>query len=179
MLRLVPTSKALFVLDALLGALTNKSAFKRRLAYVALVVSVYLFYSTLFHHVKARPTTLAPSKLELEDAAAAAYSPTPPTPDQQRDYVKLVELIDSKSSAYPATIFQERALASDSSRVVGVTAVVLHWKRRKGLQLVLQHITRYPFIREVIIWNNMGGVDLVAEVREAVGAVGTVADTGS
>ncbi|KAL8279221.1 hypothetical protein RQP46_008477 [Phenoliferia psychrophenolica] len=162
LLRSIPTSRALYVVDALLSAFTSKSVLKRRAAYVALVVTLYLFYSTLFHHAVARPTLPTPTKLELEDAAAAAYVPAPPTPEQQREHVRLTGLIESKSSAYPATFFHDRALASDSSRVVGVTAVVLHWKRRKGLQLVLQHISKYPFIREIIIWNNRAGVDLVA-----------------
>ena len=145
--------------------------FKRRAAYTALVVVLYLFYSTIFHHVAAGPALPAPSKLELQDAVEATYVPVPPTPVQLSEYSRLVSLIESKHSAYPAAFFHDRALASDSSRVVGVTAVVLHWKRRKGLQLVLQHISKYPFIREIIIWNNRAGVDLVAEVDLVLAAV--------
>ncbi|KAK4704768.1 hypothetical protein P7C70_g1437, partial [Phenoliferia sp. Uapishka_3] len=162
LLRLVPTSRALLVLDTLLAALTSKSTFKRRGSYFMLVLSFYLAYSIISPFSKPRHTLSPRSLLDREDAAAASYSPRPPTPEQQLAHSHLTALSESRQSVYPPGIFHERELASDTSHVVGVTAVVLHWKRRQGLQLVLEHISKYPYIREIIIWNNMPGVNLVA-----------------
>ncbi|KAM0752996.1 hypothetical protein T439DRAFT_187316 [Meredithblackwellia eburnea MCA 4105] len=159
----IPTSKALVVLDAILAALTSQSAFKRRSSFAILVLTLYLPYFVLFARPSSRSHITTLSKFDLEDAAAAAYEPLPPTADQNRVYLRLLDIIESRESAFTPAIFQERALASDSTRVVGVTAVLLHWKRRKGLQLVIQHISRYPFIREIIIWNNRPGVHLSAK----------------
>lgn len=46
-----------------------------------------------------------------------------------------------------------------------VTAVLLHWKRTRGLSLVLSHLIRYPYIKEVIVWNNNPNVTVTKEVR--------------
>ena len=35
-----------------------------------------------------------------------------------------------------------------------VTAVVLHFARPRALSLVLRHLSRHAFIREIIVWNN-------------------------
>jgi hypothetical protein len=35
-----------------------------------------------------------------------------------------------------------------------VTAVLLGWKRFESLKFIIQYLTRYPFIKEIIIWNN-------------------------
>jgi hypothetical protein len=152
--------------DTILNLLTHRSATIRRASGLILVLIIYYTGSFFIFLTTAGTTSvIVPTALELEDAAVAAYIPTPATPEQHRVYLKLLELVESRKSAFPAHVFTERALWSDSARVVGVTAVLLHWKRRKGLQLVINHISRYPFIREIIVWNNRVGVDLTNEVR--------------
>ncbi|GAA5996752.1 uncharacterized protein JCM10292_003182 [Rhodotorula paludigena] len=161
----VPATLPVVVLDHILGTLTHTSPTRRRGALVLVLVALFLGVQALS---ALRSTLNAPRippvpQWELDDALAAAYVPTPPTAQQRANHLRLSSLIESRRSAYPAALFTEAALAAESSPVVGVTAVILHWKRRKGLDLVLRHITRYPFIREVIVWNNRPGVDLSVE----------------
>ncbi|ORY89310.1 hypothetical protein BCR35DRAFT_300439 [Leucosporidium creatinivorum] len=167
----VPSSLALVILDTLLASLTHSSPLKRRLALIAFFASIFLSIHVTFslRHALAHPLSLASVKssttttdYEAQDAAALAYIPASPTAAQDRAYQDLLSLIVSRKSAYPGHVFQEKALRTASTKVVGVTAVLLHWKRKKGLDLVLRHITRYPYIREVIIWNNRPGIDLKA-----------------
>jgi hypothetical protein len=35
-----------------------------------------------------------------------------------------------------------------------VTAVILSWKRKEGVKAVVAHLRKYPFIQEILIWNN-------------------------
>ncbi|GAA5875947.1 hypothetical protein JCM8547_008355 [Rhodosporidiobolus lusitaniae] len=164
-LPLIPPVLPLVVLDHTLRTLTHTNPFRRRGALILLVVSYFLFLRLfLALRTSLNPIYLPlPAFWEREDALAQAYVPAPPTAEQKAAYSHLVRMIDERRSAYPASVFRDKALRSDTSPVVGVTAVVLHWKRRKGLELVLKHITRYPFIREVIIWNNRPGVMLHPE----------------
>ncbi|GAA6001447.1 hypothetical protein JCM10207_006671 [Rhodosporidiobolus poonsookiae] len=164
-LPLIPPVLPLVILDNLLRTLTHTSPFRRRGALLLLVLA-YLsgIRALLFLRTSLNPARIPlPPLWETQDALAQRYVPAPPTAEQKAAHAHLVSMIDARRSAYPASVFRERALRSDSSPVVPVTAVVLHWKRRKGLELVLKHITRYPFIREVIIWNNRPGVELKPE----------------
>lgn len=163
---------ALLLVDSLLASLTHPSPFKRRLAFIAFFASIFLSIQftisirhTLAHPIASIPSTSTPTSFELEDAEARSYRPAPPTAAQEKRYEELLELIVSRTSAFPGYVFQDKALKVKSAKVVGATAVLLHWKRKKGLDLVLRHITRYPYIREVIIWNNRPGIDLKRSVR--------------
>lgn len=159
----MPTAFPLVVVDYLLSSLTHVSPFRRRTTLLLLLLSCFLSFRVLLSvRTALNPPRLSPpSPWDLEDALAVNYVPAPPTGVQQAAHTRLVSLIESRKSAYPPSLFREAAL----SPAVGVTAVVLHWKRRKGLDLVIRHITRYPFVREVIVWNNRPGVDLSADVR--------------
>lgn len=146
------------------------------MALFAFFASIYfsIHGAVSLRHALAHPSSLVSIKssttstdYEAQDAAALAYVPAPPTAAQDLAYQDMLSLIVSRKSAYPGHVFQEKALRTASTKVVGVTAVLLHWKRKKGLDLVLRHITRYPYIREVIIWNNRPGIDLKASVRSA------------
>ncbi|GAA5833760.1 hypothetical protein JCM9279_001617 [Rhodotorula babjevae] len=161
----VPSALPLVVVDYLLRSLTHISPFRRRSALLLLILSCFLATRVLLSVRTALnpPRVVPPSPWELEDALALNYVPSPPTGVQQAAHTRLVSLIESRKSAYPHSLFRDAALRSEASPAVGVTAVVLHWKRRKGLELVVRHITRYPFIREVIVWNNRPGVDLSSE----------------
>lgn len=149
---------ALFLVDGVLAALTHRSFFVRRASLVLFVGLYYLFFSTLLSlRVPALSSGSSASKLsayELEDAEAARYKPSPSTPQQRATKNQLDLIIRERRSALDPDDFHEAALSSGSSRVVGVTAVVLNWKRAKGLHMVIEHLSKYPFIREIIIWNN-------------------------
>lgn len=41
-----------------------------------------------------------------------------------------------------------------ASKYVPVTAVILSWKRKEGVKAVVAHLRKYPFIQEILIWNN-------------------------
>ncbi|GAA5892102.1 hypothetical protein JCM5296_004060 [Sporobolomyces johnsonii] len=164
----IPRTLPLAILDYLLLTLTHRSPFRRRIALVLLVVAIVLSFRALVDlRSFLNPPRVPPTPAWVtEDALAAAYQAVPPTREQEANYARLTSLIEQRRSAYPSSAFREKALrggAKDAKPGVAVTAVVLHWKRRKGLQLVLKHISRYPFIREVIVWNNRPGVDLTPD----------------
>ncbi|GAA6047356.1 hypothetical protein NBRC10513_003940 [Rhodotorula toruloides] len=164
-LPLVPATLPVVVLDFLLRSLTHTNPTRRRSALVLFVLLLILSSRSLFSlHARLNPPIVPqPSLYDLEDSLARTYVPSPPTAQQQANHARLSSLISSRKSAYSHARFTHSALRGDGSPVVGVTAVVLHWKRRKGLELVLRHVARYPFIREIIVWNNRPGVDLTKE----------------
>ncbi|KAH7049947.1 hypothetical protein BKA57DRAFT_529253 [Linnemannia elongata] len=41
-----------------------------------------------------------------------------------------------------------------ASKYVPITAVILSWKRKEGVKAVVAHLRKYPFIQEILIWNN-------------------------
>lgn len=170
-LRSVRAPLSVNLVNGLLAVLTHPSHFIRRGAFLLLIaITFYTFYICHSLRSYAQIPLAVVSRIDLENAAAAAYDAVPPTLLQESEYTRILGLIEGKSSAFTLGDFEDAALGSDSARVVGVTAVILHWKRRKGLELVVKHISRYPYIREIIIWNNRPGIELWSEVRaRAVG----------
>lgn len=162
----MPATYAVTVLDSLLRAVTHTNPIRRRVSIALLLVAGYL---TVQVALVLRATLNAPKQAASprwlhEDDLARKYVAEPPTAAQAANHGRLIRLIESRQSAYSPALFSLRSVWSETSPVVGVTAVILHWKRRKGLELVLKHITRYPFIREVIVWNNHPGIDLKPSV---------------
>ncbi|RUP37358.1 hypothetical protein BC936DRAFT_138446 [Jimgerdemannia flammicorona] len=62
------------------------------------------------------------------------------------------EEIRSRRSVYTPDLFRSDALKTNG--LIPVTAVLLSWKRPEGLKKVVQYLVRYPFIKEILIWNN-------------------------
>lgn len=162
----VPRGIALLLVDATLALYTHHRPVVRRAALAALLAAQMLVLWSLFRD-PAATSTGAISRLSFQqnrpsksaaDLNAALYVPVPPSPSQELEYQRLRTLIDSKTSSYAPELF-----APGSYQGVPVTAVLLHWKRRRGLGLVVEQLSRYPYIREIIIWNNRG-VDLIASV---------------
>lgn len=169
-------SPAPAILNFVLGLLTHPSHLLRRFAFLLILLTYFLTLRTLFsirswnQHHRSRHASSA-AELALEEAALTRYTPVAQTPAQEKEYERLLSMIEERSSAYNTALFRDEAMIESEInekgiKVVGVTAVVLHWKRRKGLQLVVKHISRYPFIREIIVWNNIPGVDLMEEEFE-------------
>lgn len=161
-LPLVPTTYPVVVLDAILSALTHTNPIRRRFTLGLVLLAAYLALQVA---LVSRAALNAPRVIQTpawvhEDDLARRYVAEPPSDVQKANHARLVDLIESRSSAYSPALFSLRSIWSETSPVVGVSAVLLHWKRRKGLELVVSHISRYPFIREIIIWNNHPGVDL-------------------
>ena len=46
------------------------------------------------------------------------------------------------------------------SGAVPATAILVHWRRRKTLDVQLAHLATHPFIREIIVWNNNPSIKL-------------------
>ena len=168
---------SVYAIDLLLNVLTHPKPFLRRASLLLFVASFYFFFATflILRRSLNLPLAIVPTKWDQQDALAAAYKPPPQTPQQAKNERSLSELIDGLESGFD---WREFGAGKEEDEVEvgwasgvggggkgkGVTAVVLHWKRRKGMELVLRHLARYPFIREVIVWNNRPGVEMKPEV---------------
>ncbi|KAF9569230.1 hypothetical protein EC968_002638 [Mortierella alpina] len=65
------------------------------------------------------------------------------------------QILESRRSAYNFEDFSEEGLVmQENSRLLPATAILLGWKRLEGLKLVVNYLARYPYIKEIIIWNN-------------------------
>ncbi|OZJ02415.1 hypothetical protein BZG36_04762 [Bifiguratus adelaidae] len=58
----------------------------------------------------------------------------------------------SRGSIFSPEQFTPEALETNGLKPV--TAVLLSWKRREGLRLVIHYLLKFPYIKEIIIWNN-------------------------
>lgn len=157
---------SVYLIDLLLNFLTHPKPLLRRASLLLLIGSFYLSIASFLFVRRSLnlPPAIVPTKWDQQDALAAAYRPPPATAQQKENAFKLAELIDGLESGFDWREFSDGPGARGRGARKGVTAVVLHWKRRKGLELVLRQLARYPFIREVIVWNNRPGVDLKVEV---------------
>ncbi|KDE08916.1 hypothetical protein MVLG_01010 [Microbotryum lychnidis-dioicae p1A1 Lamole] len=171
----LPTAVPLLIVDSILNALTHPNPTRRRvgLALVLLYCVLALRLLAVARHMSLASAPAPLSRLAKARSTSSrdpddgqevpVYDDSPPVSSIQKDNLaRLVHLIDTRKSAYPPRRLTEMALQHPSNRLVAVTAVVLHWKRRRGLQLVLKQLSKYPFIREIIVWNNHPGVSLKA-----------------
>ncbi|KAG0199752.1 hypothetical protein BGX28_007014 [Mortierella sp. GBA30] len=78
----------------------------------------------------------------------------------------LSEAGPNRVSSFPANLFtissSNPATESSSSKYIPVTAVILSWKRKEGAKAVVAHLRKYPFIQEILIWNNNADIVLSA-----------------
>ncbi|KAI1315567.1 hypothetical protein EDD11_000641 [Mortierella claussenii] len=86
--------------------------------------------------------------------------------DSRSNYrTDLAEVGPNRISSFPESLFISSVpsnadkdhpvtLTSVSSKYVPVTAVILSWKRKEGAKAVVAHLRKYPFIQEILIWNN-------------------------
>ncbi|KAG0346166.1 hypothetical protein BG004_002288 [Podila humilis] len=97
----------------------------------------------------------------------------------------LTEAGPGRTSAFSPSLFVHTpAAASPSnsnsgsdrySKFVPVTAVLLSWKRKEGAKAVVAHLRKYPFIKEILIWNNNPEIELeLADFGETRAVNGTV-----
>ncbi|KAF9158782.1 hypothetical protein DFQ26_007262 [Actinomortierella ambigua] len=71
----------------------------------------------------------------------------------------LAKVGSSRQSAYSARLFEDVSSTgsppgSNKGPYIPVTAVVLSWKRKEGTQAVVSFLQKYPFIKEILVWNN-------------------------
>ncbi|KAF9902384.1 hypothetical protein BX616_001949, partial [Lobosporangium transversale] len=90
--------------------------------------------------------------------------------DSRSNYrTDLAEVGTSRISSYPASLFttssdrdHPASSLSSNSKYIPVTAVILSWKRKEGAKTVVAHLRKYPFIKEILIWNNNPEVVIAA-----------------
>ncbi|KAG0358265.1 hypothetical protein BC939DRAFT_481947 [Gamsiella multidivaricata] len=85
--------------------------------------------------------------------------------DSRANYrTDLSEVGPGRISSYPASLFNSLSSSDQpsTSKYVPVTAVILSWKRKEGTKAVVAHLRRYPFIQEILIWNNNPEIELYA-----------------
>ncbi|KAG0375448.1 hypothetical protein BGX24_009066 [Mortierella sp. AD032] len=98
-----------------------------------------LFVSTNNHHVKAGSSGGSSS------SSSSSSSSGP---------------LSSSSSSLSSSAGSGSAGGAGASKYVPVTAVILSWKRKEGVKAVVAHLRKYPFIQEILIWNNSPDVVL-------------------
>ncbi|KAF9352507.1 hypothetical protein BGX26_009691 [Mortierella sp. AD094] len=65
------------------------------------------------------------------------------------------QLVETRRSAYSFDDFSEEGLVlEENAHLLPATAILLGWKRLDGLKLVVKYLARYPYIKEIIVWNN-------------------------
>jgi len=65
------------------------------------------------------------------------------------------EILSTRRSAYRFEDFTEEALVlEENDRLVPATAILLGWRRLDSLKVIVEYLARYPYIKEIIVWNN-------------------------
>ncbi|KAF9971456.1 hypothetical protein BGZ73_005609 [Actinomortierella ambigua] len=63
--------------------------------------------------------------------------------------------LNTRRSQYLFEDFTDEGLAAVSNKhLIPTTAILLSWKRVEGLKTIVHYLARYPYIKEIIIWNN-------------------------
>ncbi|KAF9141577.1 hypothetical protein BGX30_004540 [Mortierella sp. GBA39] len=71
------------------------------------------------------------------------------------------QILEARKSAYSFDDFTEEGLVMETNQhLLPATAILLGWKRLDGLKLIVNYLARYPYIKEIIIWNNNQGTKL-------------------
>ena len=149
-------SRLLNSLELLLNLLTNKLSIIRNGSYLLiLLLNTFTLLSIL------RIRNYSNNKIHNLEIYTEPDQISTQSAHQLSEYIRIDELIESSVSAYDPLSFIESSTEISSK---GVTAILLNWKRTKGLQLIVKQLSRYPFIREIIIFNNNQFVQLYQQV---------------
>lgn len=128
--------------------------FSRRSSTIRLTL-VTLFIGTIIWIMILKP--LAESDTLTSDTAKIKKESTQPTWQ-----IDLKKTIDERFSVYKKEQFEEVALKKN--RMIPVTAVLLNWKRMEALQTAVNYISKYPFIKEILVWNNNNKTRIYSKV---------------
>lgn len=146
---------------------------------VAVVVILVFYVFTSFHRNPRSPgrdlvdLDLHP-KIPLKDKKARAdHERMMLEWDARSNYrTDLSETGPGRISSFHASLFSPSSSSSNSaaepgaataasSKYIPVTAVILSWKRKEGAKAVVAHLRKYPFIQEILIWNNNPEIELL------------------
>jgi hypothetical protein len=65
------------------------------------------------------------------------------------------QIMETRKSSYSFEDFTEKGLLlPKNEHLLPTTAILLGWKRVQGLKLIVNYLKRYPYIKQIIIWNN-------------------------
>ncbi|KAF8969783.1 hypothetical protein BGZ46_010599, partial [Entomortierella lignicola] len=79
----------------------------------------------------------------------------PDSPDEVERQLVVQHILATRKSSFSFEDFTEEGLEMPRNQhLLPTTAILLGWKRTRGLQLIVQYLARYPFIKQIIIWNN-------------------------
>jgi hypothetical protein len=120
--------------------------FSRRSSTIRFIL-ITLFIGTIIWIMVLKPLAESDTLPNFSDSTTIKKESTQPTWQ-----IDLKKTIDERFSVYKKEQFEEAALKKN--RLIPVTAVLLNWKRIEGLQTAVNYISKYPFIKEILIWNN-------------------------
>ncbi|KAF8932492.1 hypothetical protein BGZ52_010055 [Haplosporangium bisporale] len=65
------------------------------------------------------------------------------------------KILQTRKSAFSFSDFTEEGLVlPENDHLLPATAILLGWKRLDGLRLIVNYLARYPYIKQIIVWNN-------------------------
>ncbi|KAF9901852.1 hypothetical protein EC991_005610 [Linnemannia zychae] len=71
------------------------------------------------------------------------------------------QILNLRKSAYSFDDFTEQGLLlPHNNRLLPATAILLGWKRIDSLKILVSYLIRYPYIKEIIVWNNNKDIKL-------------------
>lgn len=83
-----------------------------------------------------------------------------PTDDMEQKQI-VQQILDSRKSSYSFDDFTAEGLTKpENEHLLPTTAVLLGWKRIDGLKLIVKYLARYPYIKQIIVWNNNKDIKL-------------------
>lgn len=122
-----------------LGSLTKlkprRLAFLIGFAILTLLTLNRIFSSSESNHVEVDRAEQARSEAEREAAVQ--------------------KILQTRKSAFSFSDFTEEGLVlPENDHLLPATAILLGWKRLDGLRLIVNYLARYPYIKQIIVWNN-------------------------
>ncbi|KAF9431381.1 hypothetical protein BGZ76_000380 [Entomortierella beljakovae] len=77
------------------------------------------------------------------------------TSDEVEREIVVHQILETRKSSYSFEDFTEQGLSlPENEHLLPATAILLGWKRIQGLKLIVSFLVRYPYIKQIIIWNN-------------------------
>ncbi|KAF9330782.1 hypothetical protein BG006_006292 [Podila minutissima] len=88
------------------------------------------------------------NRVQVERAEQAAKS------EAERE-ATVQKFLQTRKSAFSFSDFTEEGLVlPENEHLLPATAILLGWKRLDGLRLIVNYLARYPYIKQIIVWNN-------------------------
>ncbi|KAF9915071.1 hypothetical protein BX616_006963 [Lobosporangium transversale] len=107
-------------------------------------------------------TLLALTRISSQASFSSSYDSQTSVDESERESTTEAEreqivkqILETRKSAYSFEDFTEEGLVlEENAHLLPATAILLGWKRLEGLKLIVKYLARYPYIKEIIVWNN-------------------------